>query len=350
MVLLTIVLLLSGCWDEKNFNDTIHVPMIGISGSADDLEISFLLPAIERKTDEDRIITTNGASFYDAQLKADSSTHNQLDTSMLTSIIIEDKSTEQDIYHYLDSFYRDVRNRLGLVLLVSDGPAKDYIEYGKEFGQNVNTFYSDMATHLAEESLLPDQDLQIICTYLFDATIDAQIPYLTLNEQLEFPAVSGVALYSNRKFTGEIIPLKDMVVMQVLKNEIGKKALETILFEDAPLTYEVERIKRKVQTTKKSASLQYDIEISILNYAPDRLKNSAKRSDIEDEVASDLEKKANKLIHIMQQVQHDGLGIGRYFRAFEVEVFSEDTWRDYYQSLDISTSFSVKVHDTGIMD
>ncbi|WP_342525597.1 Ger(x)C family spore germination C-terminal domain-containing protein [Chryseomicrobium sp. FSL W7-1435] len=348
--LIVVALLLSGCWDEQNFNQTIHVPMAGISGSPNELEVSFALPAIERKTEEARTINVKGKSFHDARLAADASTHNQIDTSMLTALIIEDQASEQDIYMYLDAFYRDVRNRLGLALLISSGPATPFIEYGTEFNDNINTLYNEMVVHLSETSQLPLIDLQIACTYLFDSGIDLQLPYLEMDKESGIPKVTGVALFHDTKFTGEKIPLKEMVVMQMLKDDLGKRAIESILYNDVALSYEIESLKRKVITEPASVQLKYKLTVSILDYSPDRIKNLTTRYEIERAIEKDLQVRASELIQQMKTVSHDGLGIGRYYRAFHKNLFTNSTWSDTYTSLPIETLFEVEVRDWGIMD
>jgi len=348
--LIVVALLLSGCWDEQNFNQTIHVPMAGISGSPNELEVSFALPAIERKTEEARTINVKGKSFHDARLAADASTHNQIDTSMLTALILEDQAVEVDIYAYLDGFYRDVRNRLGMTLIISSGPASPFIDIGTEFGDNINTFYSETVLHLAEASQLPIVDLQIACTYLFDSGIDLQLPYMEMDEETNFPKITGVALFHDKKFTGETIPIEDMVLMQILKNEMGKKAIESILYKEAALSYEVESMDRKIKTHPDKTELHYSLEISVLDYFPDRIAKSTKRQEIERAIEENLLQRSDELVKVMKSVSHDGLGLGRYYRAFEEDVYSNATWADTYVDLPIEITFDVSMKDSGIMD
>lgn len=346
----SLVLLLSGCWDEQNFNQTIHVPMAGISGAAGDITVSFVLPAVERKTPESRIITVQGKSFHDAEMHANATTHNQIDTSMLTALLIEDKASTDNLYAYLDGFYRDVRNRLGMSLIITRGPTQPYIEYGTEFGDNINTFYHEMTVHLTESSQLPVIDMQQACTYLFDSAIDLQLPYLQFNEESGFPEIVGVALFSDKKFTGEFIPIRDMVIVQLLKDELGKKAVDAFLYKDAPLSYEIESINREVKVYDKKTTLDFEIVVSVLDYYPDRVSNNTNRKEIEKMLTENLTDRSLELIELMQRNAHDGLGIGRYYRAYLPDIYSDSKWKELYDSLEITPSFKVTVKDSGIMD
>lgn len=345
-----VMLLLAGCWDEQNFNQTIHVPMAGISGSPSDLEVSFALPAVERKTDESRTIVVKGTSFHEAQLVADATTHNQIDTSMLTALLIEDQAAFTNIYAYLDAFYRDVRNRLGMSLIVTKGPANQFIDKGSEFGDNINTFYAEAVYQLTETSLLPFMDMQIACTYLFDPGIDLQLPYLEMDPESDFPRFIGVALFHDKVFTGESIPIAEMVVMQLMKDQLGKKAIETIQYKDAALSYEIEKLDRSVKTFPEKVKLKYSLEVSVLDYFPDRVAKSAHRKEIESAIEEDLMKRSDELIKKMKSVSHDGLGLGRYYRAFQPEVFDEKKWAEKYRSLSVEVDIEVTVRDSGIMD
>lgn len=350
LYIVLIPLLLAGCWDEQNYNTTIHVPMAGISGELGEVKVSFALPAIERKTEEARFITVDGLSFHDAKTIADATTHNQLDTTMLTALLIDERAAKTNIYGYLDSFYRDVKNRLGMSLIITKGPAQPYIEKGSEFGDNINTFYSEMTHHLVEISQLPLMDLQHACTYLFDNGIDLQLPYMENREEDDFPFISGVALFDDRKFTGEVIPIKEMVIMQLLKEDLGKKAIETFLFKDAAMSYEIDKQKRKVELHDNAVNLEYKLDVSILDFYPDRIIKATNRYEMEQAIEKDLESRAQEIIQIMQQANHDGLGLGRYYRAFRPEQFTNNNWKDVYRGLEIRTSFEVKIGDSGIMD
>lgn len=324
--------------------------MAGISGSPNDLEVSFALPAIERKTDEARTVTVKGTSFHEAKLFADATTHNQIDTSMLTALLIEDQASFTNIYAYLDGFYRDVRNRLGMSIIITKGPAKEFIDIGTEFGDNINTYYSETVLHLTESSQLPLMDMQVACTYLFDQGIDLQLPYMELDSETDFPKFTGVALFHDKKFTGESIPLAEMVVMQMMKDELGKKAIETIRYKEAALSYEIEKLDRSVKTFPEKVKLDYSLEVSVLDYYPDRVAKGTHRKEIESAIEEDLMKRSNELIEKMKSVSHDGLGLGRYYRAFQPEVYDEKKWDKTYVSLPVEVTLEVTVRDSGIMD
>lgn len=348
--LIGLTLLLSGCWDEQNFNETIHVPMAGISVEEKKLIISLALPAIERKVDEARTITIKSETFQEARASAGATTHNQIDTSMLTALVIEDKAATTDIYTYLDGFYRDVRNRLGMVLLISEGPATPLIESGTQFGGNINTFYADMVSHLIDTSHLPQMDLQIACTFLFDEAIDLQLPYVKIDEESGYPTITGVALFNNKKFTGQSIPMDQMVLMQLLKDGLGKKATDSFLFKDVPLSYEIEKLKRSIHLDDTTVKLDYSLNVSVLDYPPDRIKESAERVEIEKAIEVDLNQRALQLFQQMQAASHDGLGLGRYYRAFKPDLYSDQTWAQTYMNLVIEPTFEVEINDSGIMD
>lgn len=324
--------------------------MAGISGEAGEISVSFALPAVERKTPEPRIITVQGQTFHDAKMQANATTHNQVDTSMLTALLVEDQAASENLYSHLDGFYRDVRNRLGMSLLITKGPARPFIEYGSEFGDNINTFYHEMTVQLSEASQLPVVDMQIACTYLFDSAIDLQLPYLDFNQESGFPEIIGVALFNDKGFTGEFIPIREMVVMQVLKDKLGKKAVDSITYKDEPLSYEIERISRKVKVHDKSTTLNFEIEVSVLDYFPDRVAENANRKEIEKIITENLTNRSRELIDLMQRNAHDGLGLGRYYRAYLPDIYSDSKWKELYDTLEIEAHFKVSVRDSGIMD
>lgn len=64
----------------------------------------------------------------------------------------------------------------------------------------------------------------------------------------------------------------------------------------------------------------------------------------------DFNQRALQLFQQMQAASLDGLGLGRYYRAFEPDLYSDQTWAQMYINLVIEPTFEVKINDSGIMD
>lgn len=109
-------------------------------------------------------------------------------------------------------------------------------------------------------------------------------------------------------------------------------------------------MNRKVNVHPGSVDLFYQVDISIQDFFPDRVKQRERRKDIEEAVKKDLSLRASTIFQQMKSVNHDGLGIGRYYRAFQPEIYKQKSWKETYQNLQITIHVDVNVRDSGIMD
>lgn len=120
--------------------------------------------------------------------------------------------------------------------------------------------------------------------------------------------------------------------------------------DDSWLNYEIERADRKVKTHANSIDLFYTLEVSILDFYPDRIKKATRRKELKKAIKDDLHIRSEKILEQMKSANYDGLGIGRYYRAFRPKQYEEKNWKETYQELEIRTHFTVSVRDSGIMD
>ena len=103
-------LFLVGCWDERLFKNSSVVSLTGFEGEIGDITAYYAYP--ESTTEEMKmiVITGQGISPRDVRQNADLKVEQILDLSELSTVLISEKTAKDDIYDYLDVYFRDSFN------------------------------------------------------------------------------------------------------------------------------------------------------------------------------------------------------------------------------------------------
>lgn len=307
-------LLLVGCWDERQYKDLLVLPIVGHDGHIGEITSYFSIPLVIDEKSTSQIIEGKGISIRESRMNANQKINQTLDISKLTVIFLSDEIAKDDVYDYLDVYYRNARNRLSTYIAITDGSTKKYIELGNELQGDAGAYYQQFVKSLAVASILPETDLQIVCTQLFDDGIDVIIPFIGTSED-EKPEIKGVALFNGKSFTGEYLNVKESILLSVLKKNIGRMARFTYLFDGKPLTVNIEGVKKKWDFKKLESSgvvkLTYKISLDVQEFPHNKLASEKTRKEVEKFVSEQIKQDTVDLLLKLQKAKSDPIGIGQ---------------------------------------
>lgn len=345
-----VVLLLSGCWDERLNKDFASIPMMGFDGKLEGLTGYFGLPGKQHNTNEFLVVTGEGISVEDVALKVDEKVNERIDLSKLTSILFSDEAAKSDLYSYLDLYYRTARNRLNTVLIITEGSTEPFIKYGEKMGDDVNNYYEQFVEGFKLNGVVPDINLQLACSYLLDEGIDLALPYMKISNEGGVPELDGVALFSERKFSGKTLNREESIALQLLKGKKGKYTYLTFSYEKTPITIRVDNVRRKMKWNGTELELEYKMKVGIIEYYKDHLKEEKVLKKLEDFLEEAITKKMEEVLKTLHDANSDAIGVGRYARAFRTDLFKEGEWKEIYPTLTITPSVEIKIIESGILD
>ncbi|TQR20686.1 Ger(x)C family spore germination protein [Psychrobacillus vulpis] len=345
-----IVLLLSGCWDERPNKDIAIVPMIGFDGEIGELKGYFGIPGQQQNAGEFSFLKAEGASVEEVRQKIDLQVSEGVDLSKLSSILISDQLAEHDLYSLLDMYYRNARNRLNTSMLITEGSAEPFIKYGEKMGGNVNNYYSQLVKGFVQKSIFPDIDLQLACSYLLDEGIDLVLPYIKISNENDVPEVGGLALFDEGNFTGKTLKREESILLNVMMDKIGKYAYITYMDKNVPVTINIKQINKDMKWDGTTIHIDYKIKIGIMEYYKNDFQNKERKKELEKFLQQKLTTDMEKIVKILHDANSDALGLGRIARAFHQDLFEEGKWKDIYPTLTIVPKVSINITDTGVMD
>ncbi|MFC4411285.1 Ger(x)C family spore germination protein [Chungangia koreensis] len=353
--ILFVVFLLGGCWDEQLFKNISIVQMVGYEGDPGEITAYFSYPKISKDNIEYLVIKGEGISLHAARIQANKKTNQLLDLSVLEVALMSDETVTHNIYDYLDPFYRIPKNRLNARLVIVEGSMDDYINEQLNLTAELPDFYSDLieSSVLTSESI--DVTLQKACTILFDPGIDLTLPYLQIDKESSNPKLGGAALFSDMVYTGEYLTTKESVLLNIMRDQIGKQARLTYQWnhkgKEYPLIIDVEKAKKKWRIDGENLKLHatYNLNISINELAVQSIAKKETINELEKFLNEKIEGDMKGIFQKIQDAESDALGIGRQVRAFHPNIWKEGKWHDTYKKIDFDVKVKSTIYSTGIL-
>ncbi len=352
IILLISTLLLSGCWDEKQYKDVTNVSLFGIGGRPGAIEAQYAFPIFEDGSISYSTITGKGATVTEA--KNSTNTMEGLDIAELQVLLISEDSAKTDLYNYIDMLYRDPRNRLSAHMAIFQGELAQYFEPIEGIGDDISTYYSELISTAVRYTLVPKIDIQQVCTLLFEKDISLSLPYIKMGKESGMPEIAGTALFNKRVFTGEVLDKKESALVNLLKSEKGKYTRISYMWKadggESPLTVNVDSIKRDWEISNTKIEASYKLKFSVEEFPHDSLDNKRTVKEVEDFLSKELTKDFNKVIKKLQGAKSDAVGFGRPVRAFHSALWEKGDWEDTFSELSINAKVKAKIIRTGILN
>ena len=354
LIFITCSSLLGGCWDEQLYKEISIVPLVGIEGKPGKLTGYTLLLAITDGTISFSTAVGSGISVRDTRLDANRKTSETIDLTQLEVILLTEETAKSDISKTLDSIFRTPRTRLSTRVAVVEGEMAPYLEKTEKIPVELPDYYNDIMKTDVSFSIIPDVDLQKAARIILDEGIELSLPFLKMSEMDGVPEVSGIALFSDKVFTGHTLDKEESIIVQILKKKPGKYAMFTYMWEKDDITYpvtvELATYKKKWDIQDSKIDATYKIKFGVDEFAHDHLDEEKTRKELEEFLSKELTKDFNEVIKKLQEAKSDAVGFGRTVRAFHPELWEKGKWQDTFSELDIHVKVEAKITRSGILD
>jgi len=324
------------------------VSLTGFEGEIGKLTAYYAYPEATTTEMKTVIITGKGVSPRDVRQDAELNVEQTMDLSVLSTILISEKTAEDDIYNYLDGYFRDSNSPITSKLAIVQGDLKPFFEVSEDKQSTAGEYYDRFITSLEENSMVIPYTLQTASTIIFENAQDLALPYLKMGEE-KHPKAEGLALFSGRSFTGKILTIDEGVLLNILNDSLGFATRISYLYEDSPVTVRINKSKRKLNISEDKIEIPLKLEFILSEFPKDNLDKKNKRLELEKFLQDEIEKDMKGVIKKLQEAKCDAIGLGRHVRAFHPRWFKED-WNEHFSTLDISPKVDVEIVKTGILE
>lgn len=346
---LIVPLCLAGCWDERQLKDLSAVTLVGTDGVVGDMKGYYVYDEITAPEGGTIIIESHGKSALNTRQHAQLKVQQTLDLSILSAFLLTKKSASQDLFEFIDIYYRDPLNPMTARMAVVDGDMKPFLEVAEAWEMGAGEYYKGFFHSLEDNTFIIPYTIQTASVALTDPDRDLALPYLKIGKHSKEPELDGLALFSERRFKGHVIPAKDSMYVTLLNDTKGTAAVFTYMYkENSPLSVRVLNLNRDVQISTEGITIHLDVKITIDEFPEDKLYSEKKRKAIQLFVQEKFNEEFTRVIKHLQEAKSDVLGLGGMVRAYENSLYKEP-WRDTYATLPIKVTSNVTIIRTGIM-
>lgn len=346
---LIVPLCLVGCWDERQLKDLSAVTLVGTDGVVGDMKGYYVYDEITAPQGGTIIIESHGKSALNTRQHAQLKVQQTLDLSILSAFLLTKKSASQDLFEFIDIYYRDPLNPMTARIAVVDGDMKPFLEVAEAWEMGAGEYYKGFFHSLENNSFIIPYTIQTAGVALTDPDRDLALPYLKMGKHSKEPELEGLALFSERRFQGEVVPAKDSMYVTLLNDTKGTSAVFSYMYkEHSPLSVRVLGLDRDVQISTEGINIHLDIQITIDEFPEDKLYDEKKRREVQQFVQEKFNEDFTRVIKHLQKAKSDILGLGGMVRAYEHSLYKQP-WRDTYSTLPIKVTSKVTIKRTGIM-
>lgn len=294
------------------------------------------------------IITGTGVSPRTVRQNAELKVEQTLDLSVLSTILISQETAKDDIYEYLDIYFRDPHSPVTPKVALVEGDLKPFFEITIEKQNTAGEYYSRLITSIEENTIVIPYTLQTAGTLLFEDAQDLVLPYLKMGEE-DQPIVDGLALFSGRKYSGVTLNPDQGLLLNILNKTIGFSARITHLYKDSPLTVRINNSKRDIEITENNIKIAQKLEVILSEFPRDHLKDAQVREEIQQFLTEKIEQDMNEVMKKLQEAKCDAIGLGRLVRAYHPKWYQKE-WSEHFSTLDIEVKVDVEIVKTGILN
>jgi spore germination protein len=384
LILMTCVMLLSGCWDNVEIDRKSFISTIGIDvgkdiGKEGELKaISSKEPFAEREVEkikitygfpdisslaptkggsaEGKFITTTAYSMEDAVTKATSKSSRSLQFGhskllIFSSEIFKYPNTIKEIIDYLQR--QPSLNRMMLVVL-ADGNVEDYVKLKPDMEKNIDSYITGLMENSSRNATILPVTLNEMLKLLSENG-NAIIPRITFDKTKNELALSGIAVIKDYTLKGYLnsIETSDLEILRG-KLKSGKK----MVYKDGhPVDFQIEDINRKISVINDKNNIHFNIDIVLEGQIKGYFANSDVFSkenlkNLEDDFNKSLSEECEKVVRITQnEFMVDPIGFREIVEKYHVALWNKvkGNWDEVYKSSVIKVNVTTHIRRVGVV-
>ncbi|KHE68027.1 Ger(x)C family spore germination protein [Halobacillus sp. BBL2006] len=366
LLVFIVLVLLTGCWDERQFKNVKLVLAMGFDLNEEGLiHKTVSIPSIRRGSEGPgeetiQIVSTDAASPHQARERIDEQISESFDPSKAKVIVVGEDLAKKNIYPVLDEFYRNPNRNLNAYLAVARGQAADVIGLKSSSDSRISNYISGLLQGAVASSHATGENLQMICAELIEPGEDFSIPLISADQEKGLLKFEGMGLFHEDHYSGVDIPQDLSTIFMLLQGRENRIAKLTIKVSDNDdklmnyITINVMKLKQdfkiNVDGDEVDAEIDLDLKVRVVEYASNHLMENGKIDKLNEKISEVLTKDAEKVISLMQEANSDIFAVGRKVKAYHPDVYNKLDWKEYYPTMSYKTKVKVQILEHGIIN
>lgn len=353
VVLLSLLSLLTGCWDYSPLERAFLVEGIAIDQSKknpNQLEVTIIDVDFKRKK---RALSAEGRTIAEAINRIQDQLSKIVVLSHVKIILLSEKVSKKSILPYFDLFLRNMQISNEASFVIAQGQAKDFFN-PKNLTYNISgRTYSQM---IKSSEMKYDNNLYIkhnIIVEMMTRDDNTTLPILKLDKKKKVASFNGVALIRNGKLVGKLsseeagafFSLRRVIARMVFTFKVKKKQMMTVRLYEKNSS-----VKCKYRNGRWNIDFRVSFNEEIVESS--RWKNkrmsATQRTQLEQTLERKLRKDSLRLIHKTQKkYRYDPFWLAETARLNQPHTFVASDWDDQFANANVNVHVNIHLERFG---
>lgn len=348
---LLLLLLLSGCQSKRIINQNGFIQTVTIDRVKDEPKLFYYGITYPEFTPDGKSKTITlgirAHDFQEAYLHFSLQTRYNLVLGQIRNIVIGKSVWIHDMKKALTNLNFQPKFPLSARLMIYDGEARELLQL------NEDTTDFHLYQLMLKLQKINDFSLSTIFNYVRDDIQPGIEPVATtIRVRDQSVSVEGIAVFKDNKLASKLTE-HDVNYMLLLRNQKVSGSFhvsqETLENTNKPIIIDNAMSKSTVKVLEASPvpKIMIDVDVkSTLTTALNELNANANQSLSEQQITEALEAEFNRVIHHLQELKCDAIGVGMYVRnKLPYSDWDEEQWNETFSKAEIACKVKYRMEN-----
>ncbi|RXZ83234.1 Ger(x)C family spore germination protein [Paenibacillaceae bacterium] len=306
---MVMLLLLSGCWDNKDINHRLLPVIIAISKSGENYKVYLKISQSGKSSQKYKIISETGKSIAHALDKISVNTEDHVDLFHIKMIVFDRHYAELGMGDTVADFMRVKEISPKTLVIICN---EDLMQFFNSVSEGVGSENSELYDFFEKNAGL---NPQLALTRLWQVyrsthsfTRDVAIPIVKSSSTTSLD-YEGSAVIRKGKMVGRLSP-EETLLFNAFHGESTQGKVEVM--NEASVLIQSNTIHNKARWINDTPYLSTKLKLKVVLM---EMKGEQDITKLEKELNEQLESRFKKMIEKLQANHTDLLGMGQYFRT-----------------------------------
>ncbi|WP_240762836.1 Ger(x)C family spore germination protein [Paenibacillus thalictri] len=335
------LLVLGGCWDNKDINHRSLPIIMGVSMQDDKFTVYLDIPQVTQSGQTIDIVSYTGATLNEIVDKISMNMESEVDLLHLKVIVVDKAYAEHGLKDSISSFMRSREISAKTIVVICDEDLGYFFKRLNVLSNREHTFlYDFFRKNAGWNPQIADTRTWQIFRSIDSYTRDVALPIVKSGKTTAIESM-GSAIVKNGKMVGRLSP-EETLIFNAFNGASSQGKIEvmdhaTVKIVDNTLSHQTSFANGKASLTST-----INLKVTILD-----TKGVVSTDLIGQELEELLTTRCNNMIKRLQKYEADILGIGQLFRN-KLTREQLTRWRtDYYPSMNIDVKVQSIIQNMG---
>jgi spore germination protein KC len=370
-LLVSLLVLLAGCWDRREIEERANVLASGVDlcepkegcnlivsrqiAIPGRIPLGGASPGGSSKGESVVAFSTPGRDVLDTAGKAQAELNRTISFGHTRILVFSEAFARKDLSAYLDYVRRVPEVRRLMWLTVTEGKARDVIRSRPSLEIVPALYLNDLFDDGVKTGRIPEMYLGEFLTRVSNLGEESIAPLIRM-VGLDHPALTGLAVFRDYRMVGKLTNPEMYTFMQLRGLKKGSELINVALPGGKEATVRVyerkARYRLRLQNGRLTCAIKISLEAELATLSPELASDDPRQlAEVERRAAAAVVQKAQALFQKLQhEYQADILGVGERVRAYLPRYWQtvKGDWPKAFAQTQFQVDAVVHVRRTGL--